>query len=91
MVWFSDWRRTRDTPGTKSRRGCATGLRRRASLGWFCRFFTAGRRSLEAKHAGQLKEFTDELKVVLVDEYQDTNLMQEQLYFELADACAARS
>ena len=38
--------------------------------------------------AGQLKEFTDELKVVLVDEYQDTNLMQEQLYFELAAACS---
>jgi DNA helicase-2/ATP-dependent DNA helicase PcrA len=37
--------------------------------------------------AGQLKEFTDELKVVLVDEYQDTNLLQEQLYFELAAAC----
>jgi DNA helicase-2/ATP-dependent DNA helicase PcrA len=38
--------------------------------------------------AGQLKEFTDELEVVLVDEYQDTNLMQEQLYFELAAACS---
>jgi DNA helicase-2/ATP-dependent DNA helicase PcrA len=37
---------------------------------------------------GHLKEFTDELKVVLVDEYQDTNLMQEQLYFELAAACS---
>ena len=38
--------------------------------------------------AGQLKEFTDDLEVVLVDEYQDTNLMQEQLYFELAATCA---
>lgn len=38
--------------------------------------------------AGKLKEFTDELEVVLVDEYQDTNLMQEQLYFELAAACS---
>jgi DNA helicase-2/ATP-dependent DNA helicase PcrA len=37
---------------------------------------------------GQLKEFTDNLEVVLVDEYQDTNLMQEQLYFELAAACS---
>jgi DNA helicase-2/ATP-dependent DNA helicase PcrA len=37
---------------------------------------------------GQLKEFTDDLEVVLVDEYQDTNLMQEQLYFELAAACS---
>ena len=43
---------------------------------------------LKRVRAGQLKEFTDELKVVLVDEYQDTNLMQEQLYFELASACS---
>lgn len=43
---------------------------------------------LKRVRAGQLKEFTDELKVVLVDEYQDTNLMQEQLYFELAAACS---
>lgn len=42
---------------------------------------------LQRARAGQLKEFTDELKVVLVDEYQDTNLLQEQLYFELAAAC----
>ncbi len=38
--------------------------------------------------AGQLKDFTEELKVVLVDEYQDTNLMQEQIYFQLAAACS---
>ena len=38
--------------------------------------------------AGGLKEFTDELKVVLVDEYQDSNLLQEGLYFELAKRCA---
>ena len=42
---------------------------------------------LQRARVGQLKEFTDELKVVLVDEYQDTNLLQEQLYFELAAAC----
>ena len=42
---------------------------------------------LKRVRAGQLKEFTDELKVVFVDEYQDTNLLQEQLYFELAYAC----
>jgi DNA helicase II / ATP-dependent DNA helicase PcrA len=35
----------------------------------------------------QLDEFTKDLQVVLVDEYQDTNLMQEQIYFELAKAC----
>ena len=36
---------------------------------------------------GQLNEFTQDLKVILVDEYQDTNLLQEQIYFELASAC----
>jgi DNA helicase-2/ATP-dependent DNA helicase PcrA len=36
---------------------------------------------------GGLADFTDELKVVLVDEYQDTNLLQESLYFELAKRC----
>ncbi len=37
--------------------------------------------------AGGLTDFTNELKVVLVDEYQDTNLLQEQLYFQLAQRC----
>lgn len=37
--------------------------------------------------SGGLTEFSDELKVVLVDEYQDTNLLQERLYFELAKRC----
>jgi DNA helicase-2/ATP-dependent DNA helicase PcrA len=37
--------------------------------------------------AGGMKEFTDELKVVMVDEYQDSNLLQEGLYFELAKRC----
>lgn len=36
---------------------------------------------------GKLTEFTKGLRAILVDEYQDSNLMQEQLYFELASAC----
>jgi len=44
-------------------------------------------RVLELLRAGALKAFTDRLSVLLVDEYQDTNLLQEQLYFELAQAC----
>lgn len=35
----------------------------------------------------RLDDFVDGLKVLLVDEYQDTNLLQEQIYFELAHAC----
>ena len=36
---------------------------------------------------GQLQDFTKDLLVLLVDEYQDSNLLQEQIYFELAGAC----
>jgi DNA helicase-2/ATP-dependent DNA helicase PcrA len=35
----------------------------------------------------RLGDFVADLKVLLVDEYQDTNLLQEQIYFELAQAC----
>lgn len=36
---------------------------------------------------GQLSDFTQDIKVLLVDEYQDSNLLQENIYFELAKAC----
>lgn len=44
---------------------------------------------LEAEFLDQLKQhklndFQDGLKLILVDEYQDSNLLQEQIYFELA-------
>ena len=42
---------------------------------------------LQRLRAGQLNEFTQDLRVILVDEYQDTNLLQEQIYFEFARAC----
>ena len=42
---------------------------------------------LKRLKAGQLHEFTQDLRVVLVDEYQDTNLLQEQIYQEFAKAC----
>ncbi|MCC6316029.1 MAG: ATP-dependent helicase, partial [Thermomicrobiales bacterium] len=39
---------------------------------------------------GELKQFVTGLRVVLVDEYQDTNLLQEAIYFGLAEhACKA--
>lgn len=37
--------------------------------------------------ANSLAEFTSNLRVVLVDEYQDSNLLQEQIYFYLAKSC----
>ncbi len=37
--------------------------------------------------AGGFVEFTEQIHAVLVDEYQDSNLLQERLYFQLAQAC----
>ena len=39
---------------------------------------------LEKLKNGDLKEFLDEIKIVLIDEYQDTNLIQEDIYFTVA-------
>jgi len=35
---------------------------------------------------GGLKKFLKRIKVILVDEYQDTNLLQETIYFQIAKA-----
>lgn len=43
---------------------------------------------LDKLNEGKLGSFMDGLKLVLVDEYQDTNLLQEQIYFKLAEAAA---
>lgn len=40
----------------------------------------------ERLQAGALARFTDALHTVLVDEYQDTNLLQESIYFAMAKA-----
>ncbi|MBN2191173.1 MAG: ATP-dependent helicase, partial [Polyangiaceae bacterium] len=50
-------------------------------------FSTLEHELLSRLRSDQMAEFTDGLQVVLVDEYQDTNLMQEQIYFELAKSC----
>jgi DNA helicase-2/ATP-dependent DNA helicase PcrA len=39
---------------------------------------------LQRLRNAQLDDFRQNIRVVLVDEYQDSNLLQEQLYFELA-------
>jgi DNA helicase-2/ATP-dependent DNA helicase PcrA len=46
---------------------------------------------LESKFSAQLKEnrldsFLSTIKIVLIDEYQDTNLIQEEIYFTIANA-----
>lgn len=43
--------------------------------------------ALSRLEAGQLSTFLHRVRAVLVDEYQDTNLLQEQIYFQLAKAC----
>ena len=45
------------------------------------------REALRRLENGQLSAFTDRIRAVLVDEYQDTNLLQERIYFELGKAC----
>lgn len=41
---------------------------------------------LRQLQSGALSEFLQDVRFVLVDEYQDTNLLQEQIYFELGRA-----
>ncbi len=35
---------------------------------------------------GDLDSYLDEIKIVLIDEYQDTNLIQEDIYFTIAES-----
>lgn len=39
---------------------------------------------LEKLKNNELEQFLDEIKIVLIDEYQDTNLIQEDIYFTIA-------
>lgn len=39
---------------------------------------------LRQLRSGRLKEFLNNIRFVMVDEYQDTNLLQESIYFEIA-------
>ena len=41
------------------------------------------RRVLERLQAGSLDDWAKRFRSVFVDEYQDTNLLQEQIYFAL--------
>lgn len=41
------------------------------------------REFLDRLQAGRLSRFTDVVRAVLVDEYQDTNLLQESIYFSI--------
>jgi DNA helicase-2/ATP-dependent DNA helicase PcrA len=40
---------------------------------------------LDRLQDGSLDRFTQNIRFVLIDEYQDTNLLQEQIYFEIAE------
>ncbi|MDR2967167.1 MAG: DEAD/DEAH box helicase [Methanobacteriaceae archaeon] len=41
---------------------------------------------LRKLNLGKLDEFLNEIQIILVDEYQDTNILQENIYFTLAKA-----
>lgn len=41
---------------------------------------------LNRLNSGSLNVFLDEIKIILVDEYQDTNLLQESIYFKIAES-----
>ncbi len=43
-------------------------------------------RFLEYLNNGKLDEYLKTVRVVLVDEYQDTNLLQEKIYFKIAES-----
>jgi DNA helicase II / ATP-dependent DNA helicase PcrA len=45
---------------------------------------------LDKLRSGELDPFIESVSHVLVDEYQDTNLLQEQIYFHLAASAASR-
>ncbi|AMK15310.1 DEAD/DEAH box helicase [Methanobrevibacter olleyae] len=41
---------------------------------------------LKRLNSDSLSVFLDEIKIILVDEYQDTNLLQESIYFKIAES-----
>lgn len=41
---------------------------------------------LNRLNSEDLNVFLDEIKIILVDEYQDTNLLQESIYFKIAES-----
>ena len=41
---------------------------------------------LNRLNSDDLNVFLDEIKIILVDEYQDTNLLQESIYFKIAES-----
>ncbi|WP_298520216.1 DEAD/DEAH box helicase [uncultured Methanobrevibacter sp.] len=41
---------------------------------------------LQKLKSNELDSFLDEVKIVLIDEYQDTNLIQEDIYFTIAES-----
>ena len=48
-------------------------------------------RFLDDLRSGRLRKFQEEIRVVLVDEYQDTNYLQELIYFELGKGAKSRA
>jgi DNA helicase-2/ATP-dependent DNA helicase PcrA len=60
----------------------ATALNDRGMVG----FAELEQLSLERLESGELNDFRNSVDALIVDEYQDTNLLQEQIYFAIAEA-----
>jgi DNA helicase-2/ATP-dependent DNA helicase PcrA len=56
-----------------------------------CDFAGLAELFLGALEAGSLEDYTSCLRFILVDEYQDTNLLQESIYFALAKAAVSHA
>lgn len=62
---------------------CAASYRKFMADGYRLDFALLEETFLHRLRQGRLQRFTDGLRALLVDEYQDTNPLQEQLYFTL--------
>ena len=51
-----------------------------------CDFAMLETKFLDRLNSNSLDVFLDEIKIILVDEYQDTNLLQESIYFKIAES-----
>jgi DNA helicase-2/ATP-dependent DNA helicase PcrA len=62
---------------------CATTYRQFMATGYRMDFALLEETFLQRLQQGRLQRFTNNLRALLVDEYQDTNPLQEQIYFTI--------
>ena len=89
QVNFKEFLNKESRPGTKEAFNAITDyvaeLKKRNILD----FPMLEKRFLKRLKSGKLDIFLENLKIILIDEYQDTNLLQEDIYFTLAKSAIA--